>query len=118
MTYEFCPLWDMFLFTQVVFWEENQSYKTDMYHMTDTVLGSTIIIHSNSRSVLLIELTGSLLLLWDVSFPAPSSAVILAGFSWGDINIVRTAKWVGTNVCPNQPQEKSLRTADLTLVVS
>lgn len=47
--------------------------------MTDTVLGSTIIIHSNSRSVLLIELTGSLLLLWDVSFPAPSSS---SDFGW------------------------------------
>lgn len=44
-------------------------------------LGSTIIIHSNSSSILFIGFTGSLLLIWDFSSPNPFSAVILTGFS-------------------------------------
>lgn len=84
-------------------------------------LGSTAIIHSNSSSssILLIEFTGSLLLLWDHSFPTPSSAAILAGFSWGNINTVRKNCKVGGHHClPKSTTGKSLRTADLTLVVS
>lgn len=49
MTYEFCLLWDMFLFTQIVFQEKNNHARLIFN------LRSTMTIYSNSSSIFLID---------------------------------------------------------------